>query len=30
MIKENFVTLPRGTFLMGSELKANEQPIHNK
>jgi len=28
MIKENFVTLPRGTFLMGSELKANEQPIH--
>ncbi len=28
MIEENFVTLPRGIFLMGSELYANEQPIH--
>lgn len=28
MIKENFVTLPRGTFLMGSEYLPNEQPLH--
>ncbi len=28
MIEENFVTLPRGVFLMGSEFKENEQPIH--
>lgn len=28
MIEENFVKLPRGLFLMGSELEKNEQPIH--
>ena len=28
MIEENFVTLPRGAFLMGSEFRENEQPIH--
>ncbi|CAA6827096.1 MAG: Serine/threonine kinase [uncultured Sulfurovum sp.] len=28
MIEENFVTLPRGIFLMGSEYKENEQPVH--
>jgi len=28
MIEENYIKLPRGIYLMGSELKANEQPIH--
>ena len=28
MIKENFVQLPRGSFLMGSEYKLNEMPVH--
>lgn len=28
MIKENFITLPRGSFLMGSEYQVNEQPVH--
>lgn len=28
MIEENYVKLPRGLFLMGSEFKENEQPIH--
>ncbi len=28
MIKENYVKLPRGIFLMGSEYRENEQPIH--
>lgn len=28
MIEENYIKLPRGIYLMGSELKENEQPIH--
>lgn len=28
MIEENFVKLPQGIYLMGSELRENEQPIH--
>lgn len=28
MIEENYIKLPRGVFLMGSELRENEQPIH--
>ena len=28
MIKENFVQVPRGSFLMGSEYKSNEMPVH--
>ena len=28
MIKENFVQLPRGSFLMGSEYRINEMPVH--
>jgi len=31
MIKENYIKIPRGTFLMGSECenaKSNEQPVH--
>jgi len=28
MIEENYVTLPRGTFLMGSEYQLNEMPVH--
>jgi len=28
MIKENFVQLPRGSFLMGSEHRVNEMPVH--
>ncbi|HHD75426.1 MAG TPA: hypothetical protein ENK95_01220, partial [Campylobacterales bacterium] len=28
MIEENFVRLPRGTFLMGSEYQLNEMPVH--
>ena len=28
MIEENFITLPRGAFLMGSAFRENEQPIH--
>jgi len=28
VIKENFVQLPRGSFLMGSEYNINEMPVH--
>jgi len=28
VIKENFVQLPRGSFLMGSEYRINEMPVH--
>ena len=28
MIKENFIQLPRGSFLMGSEYNINEMPVH--
>ena len=28
MIEENYIKLPRGIYLMGSELKENEQPTH--
>ncbi len=28
MIEENYIKLPQGIFLMGSELRENEQPIH--
>lgn len=28
MIEENYITLPRGMFLMGSEYQLNEMPVH--
>ena len=28
MIENNFVKLPQGTFLMGSEYMLNEMPVH--
>ncbi len=28
MIKENYIKISRGTFLMGSELRENEMPVH--
>ena len=28
MIENNFVKLPRGSFLMGSEYMLNEMPVH--
>jgi len=28
MIEENYIKLPQGIYLMGSELRENEQPIH--